>query len=192
MSIPIYLASASPRRQELLRQLGVEFEVIVPSVLEEPRAGEAPRAYVVRLAGAKARAGADIMRARGLPERPVLGADTEVVLDEEILGKPANRTHGIAMLRRLSGRTHQVLTAISILAQDGIREALSASQVTFAPLSEEEIERYWASGEPADKAGGYAVQGRAAAFISRIDGSYSGIVGLPLFELAELLKRLGE
>ncbi len=192
MAIPIYLASASPRRQELLRQLGVEFDVIVPSILEEPRAGEAPRAYVVRLAAAKARAGADIMRARGLPERPVLGADTEVVLDEEILGKPANRTHGIAMLRRLSGRTHQVLTAISILAQDGIREALSASQVTFAPLSEEEIERYWASGEPADKAGGYAVQGRAAAFISRIDGSYSGIVGLPLFELAELLKRLGE
>jgi septum formation protein len=121
----------------------------------------------------------------------VLGADTEVILDDEILGKPAERRHGIAMLRRLSGRTHEVLTAISILAQDGVHEALSLSRVTFAPLSREQIERYWESGEPADKAGAYAVQGRAAAFVARIEGSYSGIVGLPLYELAELLKRAG-
>lgn len=187
----IYLASASPRRRELLQQLGIRFEAIPVAVPEQPRAGESPRAYVSRLAGAKARQGAWVMHAKGLPRYPVLGADTEVVLDDEILGKPADRPHGLAMLRRLSGRTHEVLTAISILAQDEVHEALSLSRVTFARLSDVEIERYWESGEPADKAGAYAVQGRAAAFVTGIEGSYSGIVGLPLYELAALLKRAG-
>lgn len=187
----LYLASASPRRQALLRQLGVGFRVIVSGVEEEPGVRESPGDYVLRLARAKARQGAAAVRARGLPERPVLGADTEVVLDGEILGKPRDRAHGVAMLRRLAGRSHEVLTAISVLHHDDLHEAVAFSRVTFAPLTDAEIERYWASGEPADKAGGYAAQGRAAAFIARVEGSYSGIVGLPLFELAQLLKRIG-
>lgn len=187
----IYLASASPRRRELLQQLGIRFEVVPVVVPEEPRAGESPRAYVARLAAAKARQGAQAVRAHGWPPRAVLGADTEVILDDEILGKPADRRHGIAMLRRLSGRSHEVLTAVSLLDQDEAHDALSISRVTFAPLSDEQIERYWESGEPADKAGAYALQGRAAAFVARLEGSYSGVVGLPLFELAELLKRAG-
>lgn len=187
----IYLASGSPRRQELLRQLGIRFEVVTPDIIEKPRAGESAREHVVRLARAKARQGAALVQERGLPEHPVLGADTEVVLDGEILGKPADRAHGLAMLRRLSGRAHEVLTAISLLHHDAVHEALAESRVTFTALSEPEIERYWATGEPADKAGGYAVQGRAAAFIARVEGSYSGIVGLPLFELAQLLRRIG-
>jgi septum formation protein len=187
----IYLASASPRRQQLLHQLGVHFEVIVPNVAEEARLDESPREYVERLACAKARAGAAMMRARGLRTLPVLGADTEVVLAGEILGKPRNRAHGISMLHRLSGRTHEVLTAIAVLHQDALNRSIVESRVTLASLSNDEIERYWDSGEPLDKAGAYAVQGRAAAFIERIEGSYSGIVGLPLFELSRLLERVG-
>jgi septum formation protein len=186
----IYLASASPRRQELLHQLGIRFEVLAPRVVEEPQPQEVPADYVTRLARAKAHAGAALARERGLAPRPVLGADTEVVLAGEVLGKPADRRQGMAMLRRLSARTHEVLTAICLLQQDEMHEALSVSRVTFASLSESDIERYWDSGEPADKAGGYAVQGRGAAFIARIEGSYSGIVGLPLFELVQLLKRI--
>lgn len=186
----IYLASASPRRQELLRQLGVAFEVLVPNVAETPLADEVPERYVLRLARAKATDAAARAKAGGLPGYPVLGADTEVVLDGAILGKPRDRDHGIAMLRRLSGRVHHVLTAVCILHQDAVYDTLSDSRVTFASVSEREIERYWDSGEPADKAGGYAIQGRAAGFVSRIEGSYSGIVGLPLFELAQLLKRI--
>ena len=182
----IYLASASPRRRELLRQLGVRFEVLVPDLVEVPHATEPPLDYVTRLARAKAHRGAALMRERNMPVRP---ADTEVVLDGEILGKPVDRRHGLTMLRRLSGRTHQVLTAISLLQQDDAYEAVSESRVTLASLPETDIERYWVTGEPADKAGGYAIQGAAAAFIERIDGSYSGIVGLPLFELARLLDR---
>lgn len=187
----VYLASASPRRQELLRQIGVRFEVIAPGVIEQPCARESPRTYVARLARAKARRGAELMRQRGWLPAPVLGADTEVVLDEEILGKPTDRAHGLDLLRRLSGRTHEVLTAVAVVHHDEIHEALSQSRVTFAALSAGEIERYWASGEPIDKAGGYAVQGRAAAFVAHIEGSYSGIVGLPLYEVAQLLKRIG-
>ena len=185
----IYLASASPRRQQLLQQLGVDFEVVATDVEERPRAGEDVRAYVMRLARAKALRAAVLIKQQSLPYRQILGADTEVALDGEILGKPLDRAQGLAMLRRLSGRTHQVLTAIALLHQDGLEEDLSESQVTFAPLSDADVERYWASGEPADKAGGYAVQGQAAGFIERIEGSYSGIVGLPLFELARLLKK---
>jgi septum formation protein len=187
----IYLASASPRRQELLRQVGIVFEA-VPSDIEEARApGEAPEHYVVRVALDKARAVAARLVANGRLSRPVLGADTEVVLGNEILGKPQDAAHGCAMLRRLAGRTHDVLTGIALVNGGVERTALSRSRVTFAPLSDDDIGRYWTSGEPADKAGGYAIQGRAAAFIARIEGSYSGVVGLPLFELGELLKQIG-
>ncbi|HEX9811217.1 MAG TPA: Maf family protein [Burkholderiales bacterium] len=190
MTADIYLASASPRRSELLRQIGVRFETVATDVVETPRSGEPAAEYVARLARAKARRGAELVRAAGRPPRPVLGADTEVVLDGEILGKPRDRVHGMDMLRRLSGRTHQVLTAVSLLAQDAAYDATSESRVTLAALSDTDIARYWATGEPADKAGGYAIQGVAGAFIARIEGSYSGIVGLPLFELVQLLKQV--
>jgi septum formation protein len=186
----IYLASASPRRQELLRQIEVPFEALPADIVELPEPGESPRAYVARLARTKARAVAELVKKRGLAPRPVLGADTEVVFEGEILGKPRDRLHGISMLQRLSGATHEVLTAVCVIHEDAEQEALSESRVTFAPLTAAEIAQYWASGEPADKAGGYAVQGRAAAFIVHVEGSYSGIVGLPLYETAQLLKHL--
>lgn len=188
----IYLASASPRRRDLLRQLGVRFEAVAPDVVEAPHDGEPALDYVVRLAHAKSRRGGELVRGRGWAIHPVLGADTEVVLDGEILGKPADRAHALDMLGRLSGRTHQVLTAISLLHQDELYTAVSDNRVTFAPLLTSEIARYWDTGEPADKAGGYAIQGAGAAFVARIEGSYSGIVGLPLYELAQVLKRVGE
>lgn len=187
----IYLASSSPRRRELLAQLGVRFEVIAPEISEQPRAGEPARDYVARLARTKAVAGTTFVRARGWPARPVLAADTEVVLDGEILGKPRDHGHAVSMLSRLSGRTHEVLTAVAVLHQDELREALVESRVTFTPLSSDDIERYWRSGEPADKAGAYGIQGRAGAFVSRIEGSYSAIVGLPLCETAQLLAHYG-
>lgn len=187
----LYLASASPRRQELLRQLGIAFEVMPSDLLEVPLPAETPAQYVVRVALDKARFVARQIAERGLAARPVLGADTEVVLDGEILGKPADAAHGQAMLRRLAGRTHEVLSAIALIAGASERTALARSRVTFAPLTDEQIAAYWASGEPVDKAGGYAIQGRAAAFITHIEGSYSGIVGLPLHELATLLSEAG-
>lgn len=186
----IYLASASPRRRELLRQLGLEFEAIPSNLLEVREPGETAEEYVSRVARDKARFVARLVRERGLPPRPVLGADTEVVLDGEILGKPRDREHGLQMLRRLAGRAHEVLTGIAVVHQDAVHSALSRSRVIFAPMSEAEMVRYWETGEPAGKAGAYAIQGRAAAFIARIEGSYSGIVGLPLYELAQLLKRV--
>jgi len=191
MSMAIYLASASPRRAELLRKIGIPFEAVSTDVIETPRVGEDPSSYVERLARAKAQRGAELVRLAGRATRPVLGADTEVVLDGTILGKPKDRAHGLAMLRQLSGRAHQVLTAICLLDQDEVYQAVSDSRVTFAPLADADIDRYWASGEPVDKAGGYAIQGIAAAFIERIEGSYSGIVGLPLYELTQILKRAG-
>ena len=184
----IYLASASPRRQELLRQLGIAFDVVVTDVPETPAPDETARAYVQRLARTKAEAGARLARERGLPVRPVLGADTEVVIDGEILGKPTDATHGRAMLKRLAGRTHDVLTAVALVANGSVRTALSETRVTMARMTDAEIDAYWSSGEPADKAGGYAIQGRAAAFIERIEGSYSGVVGLPLYEVVRLLR----
>ncbi len=187
----IYLASASPRRQELLHQLGIGFEVVAPEIHEQPRAGEPAADYVLRVAAEKAHCVARHVRARAGRALPVLGADTEVVIDQEILGKPRNRDHGCAMLRRLAGRTHEVLTALCIVYQGVEHNALSENRVTFGPLSEEEIVRYWESGEPADKAGAYAIQGRAAAFVARLEGSYSGVMGLPLYELALLLRHLG-
>ncbi len=187
----IYLASSSPRRQELLRQLGIAFEVVAPQISEQPRTDELANDYVLRLAAEKARCVARRVASRAGGSLPVLGADTEVVVDREILGKPRNRDHACGMLRRLSGRTHRVLTALCIVNQGVERSAISESRVTFGPLSEEEIARYWESGEPADKAGAYAIQGRAAAFIARLEGSYSGVMGLPLYELAMLLRELG-
>ena len=187
----IYLASSSPRRQELLRQLGIAFEVVVPQISEQPRTDELATDYVLRLAAEKARCVVRRVDSRPGSPLPVLGADTEVVVDREILGKPRNRDHACQMLRRLSGRTHRVLTALCIVNQGVERSAISESRVTFGTLSEEEIARYWESGEPADKAGAYAIQGRAAAFIARLEGSYSGVMGLPLYELAMLLREMG-
>ncbi len=186
----IYLASASPRRQELLRQLGVEFDVVPPHIPEVQAAGESPAGYVARVARAKARWAARYVEEHGRPVRPVLGADTEVVLDGEILGKPADGAHAQDMLQRLAGRTHEVLSAVCVLYRGREHAALSISRVTFRPLTHAEITHYRETGEPSGKAGGYAVQGRAAGFIARLEGSYSGVMGLPLYELAEILKTL--
>ena len=188
----IYLASASPRRQELLRQLGVEFEVMPSNILEVRQTEESPADYVLRVARDKARFVAKLVNERSLPVFPVLGADTEVVLDSEILGKPRDRAHGMALLRRLAGRTHEVLSAVCVVDSGSEHTALSTNRVTFSPLTEVEIAQYWETGEPADKAGAYAVQGKAAAFIERLEGSYSGVMGLPLHELAGILKKIGK
>ena len=187
----LYLASASPRRQELLRQLGVSFEVR-PSSLDEVRdSGETPEAYVERVAADKARYVARQLAAEGKASAAVLGADTEVVLGDEVLGKPRDRKAAQAMLARLSGRTHRVLSGLCLVTPAGEYRALSESLVTFAPLSADEIERYAATGEADDKAGGYAIQGRAAGFISRLEGSYSGVMGLPLHDLRSILLQAG-
>lgn len=186
MSQPlIYLASASPRRSQLLEQIDIAHAVRPVDLDESPLAGEAPAQYVVRLAGMKARALWD-----GLPASqrlPVLAADTTVSLDAEILGKPAGLAEARAMLGRLSGRTHEVHTAVAVLHEGGEAVRISTSLVTFRELSAAEIDWYWRTGEPADKAGAYAVQGHAAIFIRHIAGSYSGVMGLPLFETWELL-----
>ncbi len=185
MHRPIYLASASPRRGELLRQIGVAHEVRPVDIDESPAAGEVPTAYALRLAQAKARA-----LWEGLAEverRPVLAADTTVALGTAILGKPAGRDEAAAMLARLSGREHQVHTAVAVLHEGGAAARLSSSTVAFRPLTSSEIDWYWETGEPADKAGAYAVQGKAAIFIRQLSGSYSGVMGLPLFETWELL-----
>ncbi|RMG28344.1 MAG: septum formation inhibitor Maf [Gammaproteobacteria bacterium] len=184
----VVLASASPRRRELLHQIGVPFRQDVVAIDESPRPGEAPRAHVLRLARAKAEAVVAAGRAGGLP---VLGADTVVVIDGEILGKPSDADQARAMLRRLSGRAHEVLTAVAV--SDGRRraEAVSVSRVYFRDLTEAEITAYWATGEPADKAGAYAIQGRGAVFVRRLEGSHSGVVGLPLYETARLLEAFG-
>ena len=191
----IYLASGSPRRAELLPLIGVSFEVLRLrdfSVDESVRGREAPAAYVKRLALQKAHAGVAAMQARGMPVRPVLGADTTVCVGREILGKPADAddpaVEAARMLRLLSGRTHRVLTAVAVVSGRRERLALSDSKVTFRVLSRSEISAYVASGEPFDKAGAYAIQGAAAAFASHLTGSYTGVVGLPLFETAQLLK----
>jgi septum formation protein len=195
----LYLASRSPRRQELLRQIGVDFELLrlrsAPGrhldVVEETRDGEPPLHYVERIARTKAGVGWHRMMERGLPPRPVLGADTEVVFEDTVFGKPTDADAARRMLERLSGRRHDVISAIALRWQDDVEVALSVTHVTMRRLTAEEIERYVASGEPFDKAGGYAIQGRAAMFITRIDGSYSGVMGLPLAETAEALARIG-
>lgn len=195
----VYLASASPRRRQLLAQIGVTFQPISVSVDETPLHREAPADYVKRLALAKARSATVILNQNGQnsdeslrvhPLLPVLGADTCVLLEDNILGKPCNRDHGLAMIARLSGREHRVLSAVAMVAnQEAVR--VQESRVRFRPLSLEECQAYWDTGEPLDKAGGYAIQGRAAAFITELRGSYSGVMGLPLFETTELLKLYG-
>lgn len=195
MSGFIYLASQSPRRRQLLEQLGVRCELLLPAdadaaeALEAVRTSEAPLAYVRRVTRAKLVAALARLRALELPPAPLLCADTTVALGRAILGKPADARDAARMLRALSGRTHRVITAVAVHAGGQQDEAISISQVRFAPLSEVDIEAYVASDEWQGKAGGYAIQGQAAAFIAHISGSYSGIMGLPLFETAGLLRR---
>lgn len=187
MTSRIILASASPRRRELLDQLGVGYEVLPTDIHECPEPGERPEDYVRRVAAEKSLA-AQHRSGHGLP---VLAADTEVVLDGEILGKPRNFEHARDLLGRLSGREHRVLSAVSLRTGPQHLEALSSSSVVFRIILPDEIEAYWATGEPKDKAGAYAIQGRGAVFIRHLSGSYSGVMGLPLFETAELLARVG-
>ena len=184
----IWLASASPRRRLLLEQIGVCYHIVPAVVNEERQADERPEDYVIRLALAKAREGG---RHAAHAHWPVLGADTAVVLDDQVLGKPLDRAQGLAMLARLSGRTHRVLSAVAVAGNGREAARLSVSSVGFRVLSEAERERYWVTGEGVDKAGGYAIQGRAAAFIAHLAGSYSGVVGLPLYETAQLLAESG-
>jgi septum formation protein len=205
----VYLASGSPRRRELLQQIGVSYRLVGSAIDESVRPGEAPVVYVARLAAAKADAGwanADVAWAntdaransgaaratnREPADAPVLAADTAVVLDGKILGKPADRQDAEGMLRQLSGRTHEVLTAIALRTAGGVESRISRSEVTFRRIAADEAGDYWETGEPGDKAGAYAIQGLAAVFIADLRGSYSGVMGLPLFETAELLDRAG-
>ena len=196
MSAPtfIYLASQSPRRSQLLTQLGIAHELLLPGAeedaeaLEAVLAGEAPKAYVQRVTQLKLTAALVRLRQRGLPQAPVLCSDTTVALGRTIYGKPEDAADADRMLRALSGRTHRVITAVALGLGTRHLTASSESRVSFTTLSEADISAYIASGEPMGKAGAYAVQGRAAAFISKINGSYSGIMGLPLFETAQLLR----
>ena len=195
----IYLASRSPRRRELLKQIGVNFEVLImrsfPTVRadvdETPRPGEPPGDYVTRIAANKAITGWTRALERRLPRLPVLGADTTVTLDGEIIGKPAKTEDAAKILRKLSGREHEVFSAVAVAMNDNVTTKLSCSRVRFADLSDLLIQDYVDTGEPMDKAGAYGVQGKAATFIAEINGSYSGIMGLPLFETAQLLKQVG-
>jgi septum formation protein len=195
----IYLASKSPRRRELLRQIGVDFELLL--LREDPKRGpvvsevalpdEAPLDYVQRVTREKADMAREVMLWRRLPMRPVLTADTSVTLNGEIFGKPANRVEAQTMLERLSGQTHQVITSVALLVDEQVLQATQVSEVAFAQLSAEQIRSYCLLNEPYDKAGGYGIQGQAAAFIAEIRGSHSGIMGLPLFETAQLLEQAG-
>jgi nucleoside triphosphate pyrophosphatase len=195
----IYLASRSPRRRELLAQIGVRYNLLLfrsrpeaqEDVNEAPLEGEAPAAYVERVARAKAEIGFQRMMQRNLPHAPVLAADTTVALTGGIMGKPATREEAAEMLAALSGKRHEVLTAVALKQRDSLDSALSVSDVTFKTLTAEEIRLYVASGECDDKAGAYAIQGRAARFVTELRGSYSGVMGLPLYETAQLLERLG-
>lgn len=183
----IVLASGSPRRSMLLRQIGVAHRVVPAQIDERRLAGESVQACVCRLAEQKAR---QVQRLSAAIE-PVLGADTAVVLDEQMLGKPADRASGLEMLERLSGRTHEVLSAVAVIAGTAMHAALSRTEVRFRTLTAAERQAYWDSGEPCDKAGAYAIQGLGALFVEELRGSYSGVMGLPLFETASLLARVG-
>ena len=195
----IYLASRSPRRRELLRQIGVKFNLLMMretlgrtiDVDEQPHANEVPADYIYRITRAKADAGWKRILQRRLPVQPVLAADTIVTIDGCILGKPRDNAHAEEMLKILSGRSHQVLTTIGVGIRDTIQMRLSVSTVRFREISEREIRHYLANNNVLDKAGAYAIQGVAAAFIVEISGSYSGIMGLPLYETAQLLEEAG-
>jgi len=182
---PLILASQSPRRAELLQQIGISFTATPAEIDETPVGGESPEDFVRRMAVSKAQ----MIHAQH-PQDIVLGSDTAVVLHGRILGKPDNREHAIEMLLSLSGREHRVLTGVAVVHAE-TEYAVSDNRVLFRDITLEEAERYWESGEPSDKAGGYAIQGHGAVFIERIEGSYSGIMGLPLFETAQLLARAG-
>lgn len=197
MSDFLYLASQSPRRRQLLEQLGIRHELLLPDAdedseaLEAVRPGEPPLAYVRRVTALKLDAAVARLRRRGLPPAPVLCSDTTVALGRTIYGKPADAADAARMLRELSGATHRVLTAVAVQAGRRRLQAVSDSRVSFAALTPAQVRAYVATGEPMGKAGAYAVQGRAAAHITRIAGSYTGIMGLPLYETAQLLKEAG-
>ncbi len=185
----LHLASQSPRRRELLARLGLAFGVLDIDVAERRQPTEAPEDYVRRVAREKA--GAGLLQVMQAPGVLVIGADTEVVLGNEVFGKPRDASDAATMLRRLSGRTHRVLSAVSVVSAGREMQALSESEVTFAELGDAAIDAYVASGEPEGKAGAYAIQGIAQTFIPRLSGSYSGVMGLPLFETAQLLRAFG-
>jgi nucleoside triphosphate pyrophosphatase len=193
----IYLASRSPRRRDLLKQIGVPFELLLlredlrrgVDVDESPLSEESPGVYVLRVASAKAAMAVRQIAYRGLPQKPVLSADTTVVFDGQIVGKPEDVEHAARILRTLSGREHQVLTAVAVGLREQIETQISVSSVSFRELTDADIGRYVATGEPLDRSGAYAIQGRAGAFVTRISGSYSGIIGLPLAETVELLQK---
>jgi septum formation protein len=193
----IYLASQSPRRRELLKQIGVNFEMLLMrsdprrnvEVNETHHAGEQPESYVRRVCQAKAEAGYNVLKTRNLPQFPVLAADTTVTLDGKIFGKPDSPEQAAATLQQLSGREHQVLSAVAIAFEAHIEVAVSISTVCFVTLSEERIRHYLLTREYTDKAGSYAIQGLAGAFVEHLSGSYSGVMGLPLFETVQLLQR---
>jgi septum formation protein len=190
----LILASASPRRAELLRQLNIPHRIMAADIDERRLAGENIEQCVQRLARAKALQVQQRVTAAGTGRDavlPVLGADTVVVIERELLGKPRDRADALEMLRRLSGRTHEVLSAVALASASGLRQRLSRSEVRFRALSTQECEAYWDSGEPAGKAGAYAIQGLGAVFIESLHGSYSGVMGLPLFETAQLLAEAG-
>lgn len=195
----LYLASRSPRRRELLNQIGIAFDTIVfrggsradSETDETPHAGEDPLVYVERIARAKAEHGLKIVQERKLPLRPVLSADTTLEFEGEIIGKPLDQADAAAILRRLSGQTHRVLTGVAVNHLGHTEYLLSRSEVRFRQLDDEEIRHYVLSGEPMDKAGAYGIQGRAGLFVEHLAGSYSGVMGLPVCETGELLKRLG-
>jgi len=195
----IYLASRSPRRRDLLKQIGVPFELLLlredlrrgADVDETPLAEESPGVYVLRVASAKAAMAVRQIAYRGLPQKPVLSADTTVVFDGQIVGKPEDAKDAARILRTLSGREHQVLTAVAVALREQIEAQISVSSVLFRELSDAEIRSYVATGEPLDKAGAYAIQGRGGVLVTRMIGSYSGIMGLPLAETVELLQKFG-
>lgn len=191
MSNTIYLASQSPRRREILQQLGL-YSIVLPSDVDESvLAGEPPETYVLRLAHEKALACRTALLREGKPLLPIVAADTTVCVDGVILGKPENEQDACDMLKRLSGRRHQVYTAVAVATADAIETALSTTEVEMAALADADIRAYVASGEPRDKAGAYGIQGMAGIFIRSISGSYSGVMGLPVFETAQLLKNAG-
>ena len=195
----IYLASQSPRRAELLKQIGINYQLLLlcddprhlAEVDETPLINESATVYVQRVCLLKAEAAWESMIFRNLPPAPVLAADTTIVLDKKIIGKSCDNNDAATILRLLSGRQHQVLTAVAVKFQQRIETRLSITSVTFAQLSEESIQRYISSGEAQDKAGAYGIQGQAGVFVERIEGSYSGVVGLPLFETAQILNLFG-
>jgi septum formation protein len=199
MATSIYLASRSPRRRELLKQLGVKFDPLLlrlaaprgPDVDESQHPGESPADYVERTAREKASFGVQVLGLRSMLSRPVLAADTVVIVDGDVLGKPTDRAQAAEFLRRLSGRTHEVRTAVALAMEGPLLADTSISAVSFRALTDDEIQRYCATPEPYDKAGGYGIQGLAALFVERIEGSYTGVMGLPLFETGRMLQKAG-